>query len=122
MQVTNGDIWQARAPLQELLAERWPVKTAYWLARLATQFDKHFPVIEQVRIGLIRQYGEELEGGNRIEVSPNSPKHAEFKKDLGELFDVEVELWGEKIVLPDVEGIKLAPAVLMALEPFVEVV
>lgn len=142
MKVTNGDIWvavgmpgQDAKPLQEALAVSWPVKPSYWLGRLARKLGEHFAVIDQVRIGLIRQYGTTKENGD-LTIQKGDEHWAEFEAGYNELMGQEVDIEGiNKIVVPlgDDEGSgdrcptckrpkrEIKPTTLMGLEPFVEV-
>lgn len=121
MKVKNGDIWQAREPLQGLLKEAWPVKTAYWLAKLARKIGEHHRDIDQTRVKLIQQYGTANEQGS-IEVKAGDENWERFAAEFNELMDVEVELENiDKIVLPNAEGVAVTPAAMLLLEPFVEV-
>ncbi len=122
MQVTNGDIWQARGALQTLLSEKWPVKTAYWLAKLARKLNDQYGVVDEVRVKLVRQYGTESNG--QFSIAPDSPQWEQFATEMNELMLVEVEIPIEKIVLPTSDkpdAPQVQPATLMALDPFVEV-
>jgi hypothetical protein len=118
MKVTNLDIWQAREPLQTLLEERWPVKTAYWLAKLARKLNEQRATIEAVRVKLVKQYGEQDERG-QMQVKPDSPLWAAFACEFNDLLALEVEIDGEAVALPEVEGLTLKPETLLVLEPFV---
>ena len=119
MQAKNGDVWQAREPLQELLKEPWPVKTAYGLARLGRRINEQAMLIEQVRTRLITQYGV-ANGAGQIAVTPDSPNWANFVTCFNELMDEDADIPLDKVILPDVEGLSLQPSILMALVPFVE--
>lgn len=123
MRVTNGDIWAAREPLAELVKEVLPVKTAYWLAKLARKVAEHARDIEAVRVRLIREHGSADEKGN-ILVSPESEAWPAFAAAFNELMAEQVELEGlpmEKIALPSDNGLCVSAASLLALDAFLEV-
>ena len=120
MKVTNGEVWQAREPLQSLLREPWPVKTAYWLAKLARKINEQVAVMEPVRVGLIRQYGTTDEKG-QVSIKPGDPRWDEFVPAFDELMAQQEDLGIDKIILPASDEIRVTPAALLALEPFVEV-
>lgn len=123
MQVSNADIWNARAAFDELLKERLPVKTAYWLAKLARKVGEQARDIETVRVKLVKDYGQPDEQGN-VMVAPDSPQWVPFTTAYGELMAETVELEGlpaEKLLLPSDNGLHVSAATLLALEPFVEV-
>lgn len=122
MRVSNGDIWQARESIGDLLKEKLPVKTAYWLAKLGRKVSEHVRDIEAVRVKLIHEYGTKDEQGN-VRIPAESPELAKFLAAFGELMDETVEIEGiDRITLPTDNGLTITPAALMALEPFVEVV
>lgn len=121
MQVTNGDVWTVREPLKTLLNEKLPVKTAYWLARLARQVQSRVAVIEEVRNRLITEYGAPNEKG-QIEISGESSKWADFVAAHNELMGepADIDCIDKKIVLQASNGLCMKSTDLMALEPFVE--
>ena len=130
MQITNGDVWQATrkqgekqedlSSLQELLAEKWPVKTAYWLVRLARKLAGPAKDIEDVRVPLIRQYGKADDKG-RISLSSEVGDLAGFVAAFNELLAQTIEIDVEKITLPESNGNTLKPATLMAMEAFLNI-
>ena len=124
MKLTNGEIFNAKAPLEKLLVEKFPVKTSYGLAKLANKLNDQLQVIEKVRQGLFQTYGEpdpknqtqltmqsaieerDDEGnvkqdaeGNPITI-PN-PKFPKFAEELGELFSQGVEIVFDAVTLPE---------------------
>lgn len=121
MNVTNGTLWGAREPLKELLKERLPIKSAYWLTRLAKQVDKHCAIVEECRVRLIKENGEPDEKGN-ITIPPDTDAHRVVVTAMNEVLAEEVEIDIDKIKLAASDDLKVAPQVLLALEEFVEVV
>ena len=119
MQVENGVIFQAREPLAELLKERLPIKTAYWLTRLAKQVNEHYATIEDLRVRLITEYGT-ANGNKQVSVTPDNPKWPEFVAAFNELMAEQTEITVPKVKLPP-DGLQVTPATLMALEEFIEV-
>ena len=123
MRATNAEIWQAKAALDEMLKERLPVKTAYWLAKLARKVSEQIRDIDAVRIKLIKDYGSTDEAGT-VSVSRTSERWPEFEAEFNELMAEVVEFEGlpmEKISLPSDNGLCVSAATLLALEPFVAV-
>lgn len=125
MKLANGDIFNAREPLQKLMEEKLPVKIAYGLAKLGSTLNGQFQIIEQVRNGLIQTYGaEDPENPQQWKVEPGSEKGKKFIKEMDELFVQEVEVPIVMVALPEmVDGVALQvePQVLMALEKFITV-
>jgi len=120
MKLTNGEIFNAKEPLQKLTAEKLPVKVSYGLAKLVAKLNEQLQVIEQVRQGLITTYGErDPENPNRTRVNPSSDKYPKFVTEYGELMKQEVEIVLDVVTLP--ETLEIEPSVLMALDKFVKI-
>lgn len=133
MQLTNGEIFTSREPLQKLLGQKFPVKTAYGLARLANKFQEQLKIIEEVRNGLVTKHGEK-DGKGQTSVKPEGESWEKFVAEFNELMAQEVELVFDKVKIPEkVAGtcdkchhnmdvvLEIEPNVLMALAKFVEV-
>ena len=120
MKLTNGEIFNAKEPLQKLLSEKLPVKTSYGLAKLAAKLRDQLQVIEKVRQGLIQTYGEKNpDNPTQIRVDPQSESFPKFAEEYGELMTQEVEIVFEVVTLPDT--LEVEPVTLMALEKFITV-
>lgn len=125
MKLLNGEIFNAKEPLQKLLEKELPVRVAYGLAKMANKLNAEFQAIEQVRMGLIRKYGEaDKDNPMQITVKLESEKYPKFVEEMNELMNQEVEVVIEKVKLPqevDGKALQIEPSVLMPLEKFVEV-
>ena len=120
MKLTNGEIFNAKVPLGQLSANKFPVKVSYGLAKLASKLNDQLQVIEKVRQGLIETYGEkDPENPKQTRVTPESENWLKFVEEYGELMSQEVEVVFDAVTLP--ETLEIEPAVLMALEKFVKV-
>ena len=120
MKLTNGEIFNAKAPLETLLKEKFPVKVSYGLAKLASKLNDQLQVSEKVRQGLIETYGEKNpDNPQQISVSPQSEGWPKFAEEYGELMSQEVEIVFDVVTLPDT--LEIEPTVLMALEKFIKV-
>ncbi len=133
MRVKNGDIFLAREPLQKLMEVKLPVKASYQVAKLANKLNEQLKVIDVVRNGLIKNYGETDERGQGS-IKQDSPNFQKFVDEFSELLEQEVEIVFEKVKLPEKvaatcdkcnhnmdKPLELEPSILMALEKFVEV-
>ena len=118
MQLTNGEIFSAREPLLTLMQQKFPVLISYGLAKLAKKLNEQLVIIEDVRHGLIKKYGTTNEIG-QIVVQEDSKDFSKFVEEFNELMALATEIVVEKVKLP--ETLEIEPAVLMALEKFVEV-
>jgi hypothetical protein len=120
VKVTNGAIYEAKEPLAGLLKERLPVKTSYWLTKMARQIGQHYSDIHETRMKLFAEYGDETRPGY-FEVKAGSPRMAEFLAAQAELMAVEVELAQDKVKIVATDDLKVSAETLLALEDFVEI-
>lgn len=115
-----------------MMAGKFPVKTAYALAKLGIKLNEPLAVIDQVRKGLIdkyvpkdergRQKTKQGDGGMVFDMPPEA--EAKLNEEFSELLDQSVEVVFEKVKLPegsDGKVIEVEPVILMALMKFVEV-
>ena len=135
MKLTNGDIFNAREPLQKLMGERFPVRVSYGLAKMANKLNEQLKVIDEVRNGLIKTYGTpDPENSQNIRVDPADKNFEKFAEEFNELMAQEVEIVFEKVRLPEKVAatcdkcshnmdkmLEIEPNILMALEKFVEI-
>jgi len=120
VKLTNGEIFNAKEPLDKLLSEKLPVKTSYGLAKLAAKLNDQLQVIEKVRNGLIQTYGEQdPDNPMQTRVLPQSGGFPKFMGELGELMNQEVEIVFDVVTLPDT--LEVEPSVLMALDKFIKI-
>ena len=132
MKVLNGQIFQAKEPLQKLSQEKLPVKTSWGLAKLTIKLNDQWKAIDEVRNGLIKKYGTADDKGN-ISVKQDSENWTKFVEEFSELMMQEVEIVFDKVKLPEKVSatcdackhnmdrmLEIEPSILMALEPFVE--
>ncbi len=120
MKLTNGEIFNAKEPLEKLIQEKLPVKASYGLAKLAAKLNDQLQVIEKVRQGLIQTYGEkDPDNPMRIRVDPQGEGFSKFAEEYGELMAQEVEIVFDVVTLPDT--LEVEPAVLMALDKFIKI-
>ena len=120
MKLTNGEIFNAKAPLEVLLKEKFPVKVSYGLAKLAAKLNDQVQIIEKVRQGLIETYGEkDPNNPMQIRVVPQSENFPKFTSEFEELMAQKIELVLEVVTLPDT--LEVEPITLMALDKFIRV-
>jgi len=120
MKLTNGEIFSAKVPLQQLTANKFPVKTSLALVRLSQKLNEFLVPIEQVREGLIKTYGKpNPENPHQASVKPDDENWDKFVAEFTELMAQEVEVVFEAVELPDT--LEIEPAILMALEKFIKV-
>ncbi len=100
MELTNGDIWGSQEPLRKLIEQKFPVMVSYKLAKLVKKLDEQYRIIEEVRNGLVKKYGEQDKEG-RIQVNPNGDNFPKFISEFNELMAQKVEVVFEKVKLPE---------------------
>ena len=133
MKVTNGEIMNCKGALEALVKVKLPVRSSLQAAKFANKVSQKLKAIDEVRQGIIKNYGEKNDKG-QTSVSPESPQWEQFVKEFNELMEIEEEFVFEKIRLPEkVSGtcdsckhnmdvtLQIEASILMALERFVEV-
>ena len=134
MKLNNGEIFNANQPLGKLMQEKFPVRVSYGLAKLANKLNPQLKIIEDVRQGLVKKYGETDEETKQLAVKQDSENFEKFVAEFNELMEQEVELVIEKVKLPEKVAatcdachhnmdkmLEIEPSVLMALEKFIDV-
>jgi len=122
MKLTIAEIFNVKEPLQELVKQRLPVKTSLAVLKLVQKLNEHLIPAEEVRNGLVKQYGESLKDAPNSEVisiKPGDKNWTKFAEEFSELVQQEVEIVFNKITLPDT--LEIEPAVLMPLEKFIKI-
>lgn len=133
MRVKNGELYLAREPLRKLIEQKFPVKVAWGLAKLANKLNDNLRPVDETRNGLIKKYG--TQEGSQYHISPGDEAWEAFSREHEELMAQEVEMVFDKVRIPEkVAGacdkcshnmdicLTIEPNVLMALEQFIEVV
>ena len=100
MKLLNGDIFGAQEPLRKLIEQKFPVMVSYKLSKLVMKLNEQFKVIEEVRNGLIKKYGETDEKG-QTSVKPEGENFPKFVSEFNELMAQEVEIVVDKVKLPE---------------------
>ncbi len=125
MELTNGEIFKAKRPLDTLMVNKLPVKVSYGLAKLSSKLNDQFQVIETVRRGLCQTYGTpDPRDARQFNVLPEidgntNPKYGKFVEEIEELMTQTVEIVIDVVTLPDT--LEVEPVVLMALDKFIKI-
>ena len=120
MQLTNGEIFNAKEPLAQLAKQQFPVKTSLALVKLIQELNTHLAPLEEVRNKLVMTYGtQDPKTPTAYNVTPGDEKWEEFAQQLNELFAMEVELKTEPVTLPDT--LEIAPATILAIEKLIKI-
>lgn len=120
MKLTNGEILNAKMPLQQLVANKFPVRTSLALVQLVQKLNEVMVPVEEVRSGLIKTYGKPIpDKPGQAGVQPGDENWEKFLAEFNELMEQEVEIVFEPVALPDT--LEIEPTILMALEKFVKI-
>lgn len=135
VKLTNGELFNLAQPLNQLMAEKFPVRTSYALAKLGQKLQEHLKVVNDVRNALIKKHGSEDPETKQFGIKPNTPEMTRFGEELAELFaqEIEVEVAG-KVKLPEKvastcdkckhnmeKAYEVEAGILLALDKFIEV-
>jgi len=133
MKLTNEYIFASQEPLRKLIEQKLPVLVSYKLAKLVKKLDEQFSIIEEVRLGLVKKYGE-VDGNSQFSVKPESENWPKFLEEYNELMAQETEIVIGKVKLPEkvsstcdkcnhtIEKVfEIEPQILIALDRFLEV-
>jgi len=133
VKLTNGDIFGAQEPLRKLIEQKFPVMVSYKLSKMVMKLNEQFKVIEEVRNGLVKKYGE-TDDKEQTSVKPEDENFPKFVVEFNELMAQEVEIVIGKVKLPEKVAstcdkchynmdrmFEIEPALLVALDKFVEV-
>ncbi len=130
----NGDVFVAMPVLLKLGELGFDVHVSIKLRQLRQTLSPFQEVIEDIRNGLVRKYGQEgLKGSGQLElIPPNDPKGREMSKswpkyvvDANELMSKEIAVDFEKVKLPtkiDDKPIPFSANDMDRTEKFIEVV
>jgi hypothetical protein len=131
VKVTNQAIWQALIPLRTLLAQKFPVRTSYNLAKMAQGSQGQYDVLNETRNQLITKYGE-LDEKGKPTIKEGTPALESFLKEWVELMALEVEVAVDEVKLPVLvastcdkchhnmdKPFEIEPSVLMLLDKFI---
>ncbi len=120
MKLTNAEILNAKGPMEELLKQKFPVKTGLALLKLVRKLDEHLIPAETIKDGLIRTYGKtDPKDTSKVGIAPGDENWKKFCEEYAELLAQEVEIVAGPVAIPDT--LEIEPGVLMALEKFIKV-
>lgn len=119
MKLTLNELQRGFISLGKLANQDLPLKTGYWLGRIAKAVEAEMKTLEDSRIKLVKRLGVEDAEGN-YSIKPDSME--DFSREMGELLEVSIELPGDKIKLESLgDGVKLSAIDLINLDWLFEV-
>ena len=120
VKLTNGEIYNAKEPFQQLAAQKFPVLTSLAIVKVVQKLNEHLVPFEQVRTGLIKTYGTvNPDKPQEVGINPSDENFAKFAAEYTELLSQEVEVVIDKVKLP--ASLEIEPAILVILEKFITV-
>lgn len=111
MKIKLGVLFNSLLALNEIKSISLNVVKSYFVRKLLGDVQKEVETIEKTRLELIEKYGVKKEDGV-CEIIPNTDEHKAFLKDMGCLFDSEIELKSlkeAKLTLDDIKGDETKP-------------
>src|SRR3990167_9550453 len=102
MELTVGELREARIPLIKIMTAEQPFKLAYRLKKIAKTLETELREIEKVRIEKVKKYGTVLPDGNLQVIGENLET---FQKEMEEINNTKINLEIQPIPL---EGCRLA--------------
>jgi hypothetical protein len=110
--LTLGEIYTLNLELfgnennKGLLAQPLTLKVKYWLQRLADKLKSEVATIDEVRNGLIKELGEEIDG--QVQIKTDSPNFVKFQEQYVELLETEKEISHAVFTLDQFENLEAA--------------
>ncbi len=96
MEVTLGHVYSSFNLLSRIVDQKLPIRMAFRFTRLIRELNKEWTSLEKLRDGLIKQHGEQVEGGadGSFTVPPANREafFLEFQELLAETVEVEWDL------------------------------
>jgi len=117
MELKLGELPKAIECVNELLQEKLPIKTAYWIGKTLKKLASESQEFEASRQLLINKYGDKDDQGNLI-IENNEYKLTDkkgFNKEYSELAIIEVEVTFTPVEIESLGEIILKGSTLMAL-------
>lgn len=109
MKVTLGQIYASFNLLNKVVDQTLPVRLAFRFTRLIRELNKEFTSLEKLRDGLVKKYGEAVEGQEgafRVAEEHKDDFITDFKDLLEEKVDIAWELIS--IEAPGLEALSLS--------------
>lgn len=125
IQLKMNDLLNSTETLQKLSQKELKAKLALSIARLLKEAEREMQNFNEVRMNLIKKYGEKDENGELITDEKGNCKilndnTADFSKELNDLIETEIEINANKLKLDDLETLDFTPSDMVSLEPFIE--
>ena len=130
MKIRLGEMKEVLEGFGVLASKDLPVKRAYWVGKTLKKLVSEFKDAEETRQKLCLKHCRMGDDGKPVmKKDPEVPKGSKFdipdmetfQKELGELWDVEIEIEFDPLLTVDaLEGIQIDGLTLMKLERFIK--
>lgn len=123
--IKMSDLLNSTETLQKLSQKELKARLALSIARLLKEAEREIQNFNEVRMNLIKKYGEKDENGELITDDNGNckivPDGVEvFSKELNEAISTEIEINANKLRIDDLDNLDFTPSDMAVLEPFIE--
>ncbi len=125
IKIKMSDLLNSTETLQKLSQKELKARLALSIARLLKEAEREIQNFNEVRMNLIKKYGEKDENGELITDDNGNckivPDGVEiFSKELNEAISTEIEINANKLRIDDLDNLDFTPSDMAVLEPFIE--
>jgi len=114
MKITLAEIKSLEESLAKIFNKDVNIKIAYRLSSLLKKLNEEMKTLEETRIKLVKQYGEENEETHQFSVSEE--KAQDFYKEFNELMQVVIDIDFEPIQLKELGDIDMSASDVLRLD------
>ncbi len=125
IKMTITEIFNVVPILQEMANKSFPGATSFKIARLMRELDKEIQLFDKQRNEIAQEFGEKDASGQLVLTEEGNVKIIESKikecnEKLTSIFNTVIDINADKISYSIFEGINIAPAEALALEPIID--
>lgn len=125
IKIKMNDLLNCTEVLQKLAQKELKARTALKVARVLKEADREMTNFNEVRMNLIKKYGEKDENGELVTDDKGNCKILpegidEFSKELNDLVTMEVEINANPLKLDDLGELDFTPSEMSGLEAFID--
>ncbi len=125
MKLTNRELIESLPGLRNLSQKQLPIKFSYAIAKNSKAIEKELSIYEGERQKLVKKYAElDKEGNPKVDKQGNyvikKKSVLDWQIYVKELLDIEVDLNIHKVNLNALEGLKISPLELVAIDFMIE--
>jgi hypothetical protein len=124
IKIKLGEIINIIESLNNILIKEIPIKTAYMLSKLAQKIEPELKNFQNSNNKLIEKYGQRDENNEIINNNGIVPiildKKEDYKKEIEELLNIEIDIDFEPMSIKSLGDIKIAPKDLFVLDRFIK--